>query len=868
MVAVACCWLFGMSAPPLFVSEPLQWAAVCGALLILAGCALSGRMSAGLAVLCAAAMLIALAERTAMERTRASDISEWIGVHGMPAAAEVSGLVDSPPDVDGDLVRFRLKADRLIPDSEEDAAYEIRETVLVRIKLNEQVEQAVAAGWRRGDRLTIAGMPEVPADAGNFGAFDYRKYLEKQGIHWIWAAEGAGSARPEETPVPWSMMPLRLADELRIKISRLMDQLYPGGDAGYMKGLTAGIREDIDPELYDAYARLGLTHILAISGLHVAVVVWMILRLGALCRLTRERSIDAAMAVLPVYMLATGASPSVVRACLMGMIALALARRHLLKDGLHLLAAAAMAMTAWNPFIVEDISFQLSFAVTAGLLLYTNVMRDALAFVHPGWLRDAVAVGMTAQLVSIPLSVYYFHGFHLLSLPANLVLVPVISLVVLPLGMASALLGAVWLPLGQAPAAAASLLNRLTEAFTFWMNRDLSLALIVPQTGKLWVFAAYLLTGVTMFALKRRLERARAEQIESRQSPEEETVPLTRTVTRVFPARLWRFAGATLLFLLWAGWWIWGYQPAFLDRSAYVQFLDVGQGDAALIRTGSGKHVLVDAGGTVRFRKEGEEWKERRDPYEVGRKLLVPLLKQRGVRALDALILTHLDADHIGGAQAVLRSMPVRAIVWNGTWEENSEAAIALFREAQRRGIPVYAASAGMTWNMDAYSDLHILYPKPPQADEPAFRLRNAEKQNADSIVMLLALHGRTFLLTGDVETRGELDILASMAESGNPKSRMLFPPVDVMKAAHHGSKTSTNPLWLAWWRPAETVISAGRNNAYGHPHPSVVERLESYGAKVLRTDREGEIRYRVTPEGAMLRQVKRPMAAASGEYQ
>jgi competence protein ComEC len=819
-------------------------------------------------------MLIALAERTAADRMRASDLSEWIRENGIPSGAELSGWVASPPDVDGDTVRFKLKADQFIAGdaNPEKAVHFIRETVIVRIKLKEEHEQATAKSWRSGDRLSIEGTPEQPSDAGNFGAFDYRKYLEKQGIHWLWTAEGTSGVRVEEAAVPWHMVPMRLADELRLRISGLMDQLYPGGDAGYMKGLTAGITEEIDPELYDAYSRLGLTHILAISGLHVAVVVFVLLRLGALCRLTRERSIDIAIAVLPFYMLATGASPSVVRACIMGMIALALARQNLLKDGLYLLAAAAMAMTAWDPAIVENISFQLSFAVTTGLLLFTSIMGDALYFVRPKALRDAIAVGLTAQLVSLPLTAYYFHGFHLLSLPANLVLVPVVSFAVLPLGMASAVLGAIWLPLGQLPAAAATYINHLTEALTFWMNRNQSLALIWPQTGKLWVMAAYLLTGITMAALKRRNERRRAD-LTVPGSVYDETVPLERAISLSERLPVSRYAGAALLVLLWAGWWIWGYKPAFLDRHAYVQFLDVGQGDAVLIRTGSGKHVLVDAGGTVRFRKPGDEWKERRDPYEVGRKLLAPLLKQRGVRALDALVLTHLDMDHIGGAEAVVRSVPVRAIIWNGTWKKDTEAVTGLFREAERRNIPVYAASAGMAWDIDAFSELRILYPQEPtgseqDADLKAIGLPYEGKQNDSSIVLLLTLHGRSFLLTGDVETRGETEILASLSASGLPSDSSAIPPVDVMKAAHHGSKTSTSPLWLTWWRPAETVISAGRNNPYGHPHPSVVERLESFGTRLLRTDRDGEVRYKVTPDGELLRQVKRHADDLSRVYQ
>jgi competence protein ComEC len=181
----------------------------------------------------------------------------------------------------------------------------------------------------------------------------------------------------------------------------------------------------------------------------------MLLQLTGWLRMTRERSLELTIAMMPVYMMVTGASPSAVRACLMAMIALWLARQHALKDGLHLLCAAAVAMLVWNPLLIEDVSFQLSFLVTAGLILLVPTFTELIPLRSNG-LKGAIAVTLTAQLASFPVSVYYFHSMHLLSLPANFVLVPFISFVVMPLGMASLLLGALWNPLGVIPAKLAS----------------------------------------------------------------------------------------------------------------------------------------------------------------------------------------------------------------------------------------------------------------------------------------------------------------------------------------------------------------------------------------------------------------------------
>lgn len=208
----------------------------------------------------------------------------------------------------------------------------------------------------------------------------------KQGVFWQLSVQGADKIEIGNEPPPVWMKPMRLLDDVRDRIGKLTDRLYPSGDAGYMKGLVVGIRSDLDPVQFDQFARLGLTHILAISGLHVAVIIFLLLQLGGLLRLTRERSLDLTVAMMPVYMLLTGASPSVVRACLMAMIALSLARRNALKDGLHLLFAAAVVMLIWNPLLIEDVSFQLSFIVTAGLILLVPAISELIP-VRWNWMR-------------------------------------------------------------------------------------------------------------------------------------------------------------------------------------------------------------------------------------------------------------------------------------------------------------------------------------------------------------------------------------------------------------------------------------------------------------------------------------------------
>ncbi|TFE31636.1 DNA internalization-related competence protein ComEC/Rec2 [Cohnella luojiensis] len=848
LVVIACCWITGISIGSLCQGMAAH-AVLLSILILLSGFSLLGKLTLKLTVLCGIALLLSYGERLWVEQRNISDIEASAATIG--AEVELSGHIASIVEVDGDLATFRLKTEavKLALASNKET---IKDIVIVRIKLSRQTDQAIAAGWQRGDSLGINGVIELPGDAGNFGAFDYRGYLMRQGIHWQLAAKGIDSVTLTGETVPIGKKPLRAFDQLRSEIGRLMDRLYPHDDAGYMKGLVVGIRSDLDPEQYDNFARLGLTHVLAISGLHVAVVVYLLLQIGAWTRLTRERTIDVTIAMMPIYMLVTGASPSAVRACLMAMIALWLARRHALKDGLHLLLAAAMLMLLFNPVLIEDVSFQLSFLVTAGLILFVPTVTASLPIPWK-WLRGPVAVALTAQAVSFPVTIYYFHAVHLLSLPANFVLVPFISFIVMPLGMASIALGAIWLPMGIIPAKLATISNQLTFGVVDWLNGFIELRTVWPQPSLLWVASAYVLMSVGIVGLKRRL--ARKEELEwwVKQANEGEmqeiTAPLIRTYSGSRDKKYRSVILRSMFFLLGSGWFSWGYQPAWLDRHATVQFISVGQGDSILIRTGRGKHILIDSGGTLNFRKPGEEWRMRRDPYEVGRKLLVPLLLTRGIRELDALVLTHFDMDHIGGAQAVLSNIPVRKLIFNGSIKDSPEA-INLLRSAIDKGIPCYALHTSMEWAVDNTTIVQALFPD-QEGTKTGNEVEVRNEQNNLSIVLLVSVYGRSFLLPGDLEEEGEREVVKADQGTGNVVRR-----VDVLKAGHHGSKTSTTSEWVNHWQPRETVVSAGLNNMYGHPHETVLERLADAGSLVWRTDLNGEIQYRVNTDGSMERRM------------
>ncbi|MBP1992890.1 DNA internalization-related competence protein ComEC/Rec2 [Paenibacillus eucommiae] len=733
------------------------------------------------------------------------------------SGAGLRGRLAGPVAVDGDRASFALEAESIRFEGKD--AFPMRgERVQVSLRLLREEEQALAAGWRRGDALTLQGTLRSPSPARNFGGFDYRRYLRLHRTHWLMTAKGADQVQVETTPLRFSIgQLLRWNDGLRSALDKRMNSIFPGEHAGFMKALLIGLQDDLDAERFQQFSNLGLTHILAISGLNVAVFlgvfIWFMRRL----RVTKETYLLLAIALLPCYILITGASPSIVRAGMMAMIALFAARKGLLKDALHLTAIVAWLMLLWNPYYLLDVSFQLSFLVTLGLIVGIPRVNKLLPIASPA-LKNSLSITIVSQLISFPVSIYYFNQFSLLSWAANMALVPLISMVVFPSGIAALVLGLIYIPFGRSIGWLISGLNDMIFALTAYLQQFRLFQTIWPSPSLLWMAAYYLLFILLYMLLEKRRSSKEADQLmQVSLKPRLLSIGLTLSL-------------ASLMLLLWIG-----YTPERWNQAGTVQFIDVGQGDGILIRTPEGKHILIDGGGTLSFRKPGEEWKDRKNPYEVGRKLLVPILKKRGVHQLDMVILTHQDADHSGGLQAVLEQIPVKQFWFNGTYKSN-QAMEQLFRTALERNIPLMSPNQVKTITVDSKTNLQFLYPFPNK--EASIRLE--KEQNNQSLVFLLHMDGTTWLFTGDMEKTTEANVLESLTMDNT------FAPIDVLKVAHHGSKTSSTQEWINYWKPRLAVISVGETNSYGHPSLEVLQRLEQQDMVIYRTDQMGEVQIKV----------------------
>ncbi len=692
----------------------------------------------------------------------------------------LDGQIASSLKRDGDLVQCFLRIT-----SEPYAG----ETVLARITLSEEEQVEAVSAWQEANLLHGQMTLAIPERARNPHGFDYGDYLRWQGVTVI-AKAGFDqvSVRPGNRSVEAQFHRLQEAAAKRI------DTLFSDADtAGFLKSLLLGVADGPSPEVAAMYSDLGLIHVLAISGLHVTLVSGFCSLLLRKVGLPKAKALWLTMALVAFYVMLVGASGSAVRAGLMSGLYLwgsYAGHRFRVRD---LWSLALMLMLAINPYQLWHLGFQLSFAVTLGLIEFVPLLMS-IRISKFEWLRSSLAVTTAAQFVSFPFLIYYFHQNSPMSWPVNLLFVPVLSIGVLPLGYVALLLGTIHPSLAVLPA------NVITWLVTF-VHGLLEQIHSIRVPFSFWPHPSwYWLAGYAIFLV---------------------------TVLVCWRRGYHRGKDMVIYILCFALFMIWARQPFDGNGQVRITFLDVGQGDSAVVEIGHSLVYVIDSGGVVQF-AEKAEWKKRRKPFEVGRDTLLPFLRSRGIERVERIVMTHGDLDHIGGFSGWLPRVSVGAALVNGKPPEGKEK--ELIEMVKERNAPVYTGTSQSSWT-DA-PGVRWTWLHPDKQD--------GLRDNDASVVLLLTAYGVNILFTGDLEANGEGILL----------ERDLLPPIDVLKVAHHGSKSSTTQAFLDRIQPKLAVISVGRNNRYGHPAPDVLRRLEHAGVTILRTDRDGAVTLTVDRDG------------------
>ncbi|MDQ0216803.1 competence protein ComEC [Oikeobacillus pervagus] len=590
--------------------------------------------------------------------------------------------------VDGDLLKATVKTDR-------------QEKLKLYYRIpSEQNKEQIEKFLPHNRSCLIQGTLKKPNGIRNENGFQFEKFLNQQQIFWILEPQFISLSSCK--PAPRSI--LSTLFEWRHSMTEIIKEDYPDELKGIAAALLFGDRSLAEDELLTAYQRLGIIHLLAISGLHVGLIsgalFYILIRMG----ITKEYANIILLIFLPIYAIVAGGSPPVIRATLMTIVVLLSLQRPEKWTPLDALSCSLLIVLILQPYLIYHVGFQLSYAVSFSLILSSTRIIPIFQTLF----SKMFAITVISQTASIPIMLFHFFEISFLSLITNLFFVPFYAFIVLPFILGTFLLQ-FFLPgiMSLLPVFMVIVqpIHEVAIRLSQWKY-----ATIITGIPNDLLLALYIMATICAFII---WEKKRGLIYGS----------FVVVLTIVFH-----------LFL------------PFCHPQGEVNFIDIGQGDSILVRLPYSKGTyLIDTGGVLPFKKE--HWKERQQSFSIGEDVLIPYFKSKGITQIDKLILTHSDYDHIGASIEIMEHLKIKEIIIS----PGSEAKAVMkniIHQAQRREIPVQYGIAGQSWTVQGafFSFLH-------PAD-------TRYEGNDDSLVLYMELGGKTWLLTGDLEKEGEEDLV------------------------------------------------------------------------------------------------------------
>lgn len=716
-----------------------------------------------------------------------------------PAADDVVHYAGGPE------VRLRaiLRDDPDIRDTSQQFVVSVREMESAREWVPASGRVQVRAGlfprYHSGDVVEITGQLELPADTSSD---NYAEYLAQRGIHSTSSfAKIRRIGHDDDNLLRAGLL------SVRRRLSHALAVSLPEPQASLAQGVLLGRRSALPGDLNDDLNATNTSHLVVVSGANVVLVsafsasllTWIF---------GRRRALWLSIAVVMGYMLLVGLSPPVVRGTIMGSLLVVSQVTGRRTNGLVSILFAAGIMIGVSPYAVRDVSFQLSFAATAGLVFLSGPLHDwSVAGITRLLRRETVPsaistlvvgpVSMTAAAIiaTEPLIALNFERFSMVAIPANLLVVPVFGLILLTSTLAAVggLIPHAHLVLG----APAYYLLTYWIAIAGWLASLPGASISFDGFNSQWAFTSYVAITAAAFAILRRVGRPREGALQG------------AIQWRRFGPFAAGAAPAAVLVVTAA----FAFNGPSEPQRLRVTVLNVGQGDAILIQTPGGQDILVDGGpGGAVLRALGDElsWRD---------------------RSIEMVVVTHPDGDHTYGLVDVLDRYDVGRVI-AGPGRRGSGQVAALAGAVRAEGLEIETPATGTTFDLGGGVLLEVIGPAASVAADP--------QTNNTSLIVRVVWGDVSFLLTGDVEAKGEQALLASGVDVRTT----------VLKVAHHGSLSSSSEEFLAAVSPQVSAVSAGENNPFDHPRPEVIDRLNDYGA-VYSTSEVGAIRFET--DGARL---------------
>ena len=594
---------------------------------------------------------------------------------------------------------------------------------------------------RIGDKISAGGNLKLLTNYNNPGQIDGVTRMKATGITARLSAGKQGITVEEVDGGLWIKF-LRLVAAIREHYRESMAEVMSRDDAAAIFAMLFGGYAGINPELVEEFQTTGIVHILSVSGSHMSMLAMATAWLCLVLKLPRSLTFAIGAFIIGTYAILSALLPQVLRSATMGILVFFAKTLDAEAEGARLLTLTALAMLINQPLLLFDVSFQLSFTATAGLMYLSEDLRKFLERL-PKFFSEPMSMTIAAQLASLPVIVWYFNQISLSSVLANIFVMPLLEIVIV---------GKIFFAGEALIFGAGAELNRVFANMPFSSVQ-------VPTFG-LWA-------GFFYYA----------------------AVILRRPVILL-----------AIIFIL-------AINIFRIGSDVEVNFVDVGQGDCAVVITPHGKCLIFDTGGV------------RDKAFDIGGRVVVPYLKHENIREVDKIFLTHVHEDHSGGAGAIIKKLPVGEIITAG--ESKSEYA-SVFGIAEEFLPPFRAGHAGELFNVDGV-EVEILFAP------------SVGKDNEISNVYRVRYGGVTFLITGDLVKEIEAQILSAGIDVSST----------VLKVGHHGSATSSSEEFLQAVKPKCSVICVGYGNNFGHPRAEVLERLENLPTKIYRTDRDGLIKFK-----------------------
>ena len=628
-----------------------------------------------------------------------------------------------------------------------------------------------------GDTIITKGEVKKLVGKRNPGDFDFRSHFSRQGKYGRLFIDKKYDSIILKGKLPFYLKWIRSCqDFVRNSVNNAADPKT----AGLLTALLLGDKSSIDENLKTDFANTGVIHVLAVSGLHVGYILIILTIFTSIIRVPWGWNKAVIILGLIAFCALTGGKPSVIRASIMAGLYVISPVVNRPGNIWNIIGFAACLLLAYDPLFINDLGFVLSFSAVISIIYFYGLFEKLLPesinpkHIHNSFFKNTLSlflVSLSAQIGTLPIIASYFHKISLISLIANVIIVPIVGVIVV---VGFMILGLSFSPfLSELAGNVAGLFQTIIAWFAQFFSSFSFSSISIAQIGIIDVILyGFIILGLFLIF-----------QSEFR-------------------------AKGLIAFLFIANVMIWGNAPKPVTN---ILFMDVGQGDAALIQFSNGKTMLVDAGN----RNRREDWGER---------VVIPVLNHLGIQKLDWTVMSHPHADHIGGLVSVVEEIPTDTI------------------------FDTYSGYGSWTYNhlIERYTDLNTVInkPKPGEilqitpmesiqffAPDSIFSVSQRNINNA-SIVFKLIVGKNSFLFTGDLEHEGD-DALFKFGESLN---------VDVLKVAHHGSITSTTEHILSKISPELAVVSVGDRNKFSHPSPIVMERLSQHKIEIHRTDNSGAL--------------------------